>query len=204
MTIPDDAQRKIDGYLNRLRRCLRSLRDEDAREIVTELRSHILDKATVEGAVSPAAVESALAGLGPPETLAREYLTNDLLARAQATRSPWLVLRSLFRWASLSAAGFLLLVPSLAGYFVSIVFAWAAFFKPIHPQSTGLWVIPNAGDYEFSLHMGFGSTPSAGHEVLGWWIIPIGLGLGVGLFLLTLQIDLWFLGRFRRNLPMPF
>jgi hypothetical protein len=197
MTIPDDAQRKIDAYLDRLRRCLRSMREEDAHEIVEELRSHILDK--TDGSASPAAVDAALAGLGTPEDLAAEYLTNDLVSRAQATRSPWLVLRSLFRWASLSAAGFLLLIPSLVSYFVSVVFAWAAFFKPIHPEDTGLWMIPKSNDYEFSLHMGFGAPPVGGHEVLGWWIIPIGLGLGVGLFLLTLQVDLWFLSRFRRN-----
>lgn len=197
MTIPNDARRKIDAYLDRLRRSLRSLREEDAREIVEELHSHILDK--TEGAQNSTAVEAALAGLGTPEELAAEYLTNDLVSRAQATRSPWLVLRSLFRWASLSLAGFLLLIPSLVSYFVSVVFAWAAFFKPIHPEDTGLWVIPKPNDYELSLHMGFGAPPANGHEVLGWWIIPLGLGLGVGLFLLTLQIDLWFLGRLRRT-----
>lgn len=197
MTIPADAQRRMDDYLDRLRRCLRSMRDEDALEIVKELRSHILDK--TEGTANPTSVDAALGGLGTPEDLAAEYLANDLVSRAQATRSPWLVLHSLFRWASLSIAGFLLLVPSLVSYLVSVVFAWAAFFKPIHPSETGLWVIPKANDYELSLHMGFGAAPVGGHEVLGWWIIPIGLGLGVGLFLLTLQVDLWFLGRFRSN-----
>ena len=199
MTLPDDAQRKIDAYLTRLQRGLRNLREQDAQEIVAELRSHIMDKAALDGTATSAAVDAALVGLGAPEDLAAEYLTEDLVSRARVTRSPWLVLRSLFRWASLSLGGLLLLIPSLASYFVSVVLAWAAFFKPIHPQSTGLWVIPKSSDYELSLHMGFGAPPATGHEVLGWWIIPIGLGLGVGLFLLTLQTDLWFLGRFRHS-----
>lgn len=199
MTLPDGAQRKIDAYLARLQRALQNLREEDAKEIVRELRSHILDKVASEESATPAGIDGALAGLGSPEDLAAEYLTNDLVSRAQATRSPWLVLRSMFRWASLSLGGFLLLIPSLVSYFISIVFAWAAFFKPIHPESTGLWMIPRGQDFELSLHMGFAAPPAAGHELLGWWIIPIGLGLGVGLFLLTLQTDLWFLTKFRRN-----
>jgi len=203
MTIPEDSQRKIDAYLDRLRRCLHDMREEDAREIVAELRSHILDKAEVGGTVTPAGIDSALAGLGPAEALAGEYLTNDLLARAQASRSPWLVLRGLFRWASLSIAGFLILVPSLLGYILGVAFAWAAIFKPFHPQATGLWVITHGEDYDLSLHMGFGAPPTGGHEVLGWWIIPLGIGLGCAVVLLTLHIDLWFLGTFRRRRPMP-
>ena len=203
MTLPDHVQRKIDAYLFHLERCLRSLREEDAREIVQELRSHILDKVAPQGSQTPAGVDAALAGLGSPEDLAAEYLTNELVSRAQSTRSPWLVLRSMFRWASLSLGGFLLLIPSLVSYFVSVVFAWAAFFKPIHPDSTGLWMIPRGEDFELSLHMGFGAPPGIGQELLGWWIIPIGLGLGVGLFLLTLQTDLWFLTKFRRNPRRP-
>lgn len=202
MTIPDSSQRRIDAYLDRLRRCLRDMREEDAREIVAELRSHILDKAAEGGSVTPASVDSALAALGSPETLAGEYLTDDLLARAQATRSPLLVLYSLFRWASLSIAGVFILIGSAVGYLVGLCLAWAAILKPIHPQTAGLWVIPHGSDYELSLHMGFAGVPAGGHEILGWWIIPLGLVVGVGLFFVTLQLDLWSIGRFRRSRPL--
>lgn len=202
MTVSEDSQRKIDGYFDTLRKRLRGMRDEDVREIVEELRSHILDKAMVGGSVTPAAVDAALAALGSPEELAGQYLTDDLLARAQTSGSLLLILRSLFRWASLSVGGFFILIGSLVGYFAGFVLAWAAILKPLHPQTAGLWMIPQpGGDYELSLHMGFAAAPAGAHEILGWWIIPVGI-LGVGLFFATLRVDQWSLGKFRQSLSL--
>ncbi len=202
MTISEDSQRKIVAYLTTLRKRLRGLRDEDASEIVEELRSHILDRAMVGGIVTPAGVDAALDALGSPEELAGQYMTDDLLARAQTSGSLLLILRSLFRWASLSVGGFFILIGSLVGYFLGFVLAWAAILKPIHPQTAGLWLIPQpSGDYELSLHLGFATAPAGAHEVLGWWIIPIGI-LGVGLFFATLRVDQWSLGKFRQSLTL--
>ena len=36
-----------------------------------------------------------------------------------------------------------------------------------------------------SLRLGFGSAPPGGRELLGWWIVPIGLVVGCGLVMLT-------------------
>src|SRR5208282_2268991 len=116
MTMPGDTQQRIEVYLGRLRQRLRGMNDEDAREIVAELRSHITDKAAASGEVTPAAVDAALAALGSPEELASQYLTDDVLARAEVSRSPLRILKSLFHWASLSVAGFFVLVGSLLGY----------------------------------------------------------------------------------------
>lgn len=202
MTISDDSQRKIDAYLATLRKRLHGMRDEDVREIVEELRSHILDKALVEGTVASARVDSTLAALGSPEALAGQYMTDDLLARAQTSGSLLLILRSLFRWASLSVGGFFILIGSLISYSLGFVLAWAAFLKPLHPQTAGLWVIPHTGaDTEVSLHLGFASAPPGAREILGWWIIPIGI-FGVGLFFATLRVDLWSIGKFRRGLSV--
>ena len=57
------------------------------REIVQELRSHILEKDAGGN------VDSALAALGSPEELAGRYLTDSLLARAAGSRSPVLTTR---------------------------------------------------------------------------------------------------------------
>jgi hypothetical protein len=45
----DDPQQKIEAYLNRIRGRLRGLRAEERREILEELRSHLLEKAAVGG-----------------------------------------------------------------------------------------------------------------------------------------------------------
>jgi hypothetical protein len=120
-------------------------------------------------------VGETLDALGSPEQLAAEYLTDNLLARAEVSRSPAHVLGVLFRLASLSIAGFLVFVSSIAGYFLGLVLVLCALLKPIHPQTAGLWIYPTGGDdTTISLRLGFGSAPPDGRDVLGWWIVPIG------------------------------
>src|ERR1700683_1576981 len=115
MNATGDAQKKMEIYLGRLRGKLRGMNDGGAREIVEELRSHIVDRASEGGAVTTRGVDAALAALGSPEDLANEYMTDSLLARAEASRSPVRIMGSLFRWASLSVAGFLVLLGSVVG-----------------------------------------------------------------------------------------
>jgi hypothetical protein len=47
MIISADSQQEIDAYLKVLRKRLRGLSDQDSRDVVKEIRSHILDKAAV-------------------------------------------------------------------------------------------------------------------------------------------------------------
>src|ERR1700681_3104726 len=160
--IDGDAQQKIDAYLSRLRARLRGINEQDVREIVEELRSHILDKASVGGEeVTAGGVGGTLAALGSPEELASQYMTDDLLARAEVSRSPVRILKSLFRWASLSVAGFFVLLGSVLGYFFGAVFLLVAVAKLFHPRTAGLWTYPdNAGDLALSFRLGFGSAPT--------------------------------------------
>lgn len=136
MAMADEAQQKIDAYLNRIRGRLRGLRAEERREILEELRSHLLEKAAA-GGTTGAAVDAALESLGVPEQLAREYVTDELLARAEVSRSPLRILDSLFRWASLSIAGFFVLLGSITGYFLGVVFLLVGALKPFHPETAG-------------------------------------------------------------------
>jgi hypothetical protein len=199
-----DARQKMDAYLGRLRQRLRGMHREDVQEIVAELRSHILDKAAASGEVTQASVEAALAQLGSPEELASQYMTDHLLARAEVSRSPVRILESLFRWASLSVAGFLVLLGSIVGYFLGGAFILCAALKPFHPESAGLWRIPHGpDDLEFSLRLGFGNPPVGGRELLGWWIVPVGFGVGCWLVILTTRVALWCAGRYRKSRPLP-
>lgn len=206
MTVTGESQQKIEAYLGKLRGRLRGVNDTEVREIVEELRSHILDKAATgeaSGEMTPAGVDAALAALGSPEELASQYLTDNLLARAEVSRSPVQILRSLFRWASLSVAGFFVLVGSLLGYFFGAVFILVAMLKPFHPHTAGLWTFPNGGgDIEMSFRLGFGSVPVGGKDLLGWWIVPIGWMAGCGLVMLTTHIAVWFVRQYRRSLAL--
>jgi hypothetical protein len=208
MTIAGAGQKRVEAYLGTLRQRLRGIKQDEVREIVEELRSHILDGATASEApnaeITEAGIDAALAALGPPEKLADQYLTDTLLARAEVSRSPVQILSSLFRWASLSMAGFFVLLGSVLGYFFGAVFILVAALKPFHPHTAGLWLISNgADDYEFSFRLGFGSIPPGGRDLLGWWIVPIGWMAGFGLVMLTTHIALWFVRQYRKSLLLP-
>jgi hypothetical protein len=199
-TADNDANQRVETYLSRLRVRLRGINDEDVREIVEELRFHILDKAGASGEMTAAGVEAALVALGSPEELASEYLTDNLLARAEVSRSPVQILESLFRWASLSVAGFFVLLGSILGYFFGVVLVLCALLKPFHPQTAGLWVFPDgSGNPVTSFRLGFGSPPVGSRDVLGWWIVPIGLVVGSGLLMLTTRFALWCARAYRRS-----
>ena len=203
MTIPNDAQRKIETYLGELAAQLRGFNPQQVAEIVAELRSHILDKLAAGGETSAAQVDSILAALGGPEELANQYLTDNVLARAEGSRSPLRMLEGLFRWATLSFAGFSVLLGSLFGYFIGVVFILVAVFKVIHPQTAGLWLLPGgAGDSAFSFRMGFGSAP-AGRDLLGWWIVPLGLLAGCAFITLTTRFALWCVRQYRKQNALP-
>ncbi|HEV3308708.1 MAG TPA: DUF1700 domain-containing protein [Candidatus Sulfotelmatobacter sp.] len=203
MTIAGDAQQKVDAYLGRLRQLLRGMNSEDVHEIVEELRSHINEKAAISGQTTAAEVDAALSALGSPEELAIQYTTDALLARAEVSRSPARILQSLFRWASLSLAGFFVLLASIVGYFLGGSLMWCAVLKIVHPQTAGLWVFPHGDDNEFSLRLGFSSPPVSGRDVLGWWIVPVGLIVGCGLVMLTTRFALWCLRQYRKSHALP-
>jgi hypothetical protein len=207
MTLTGDSKQRIEAYLGRLRGRLRGINQEEIREIIEELRSHIMDKAGAgepSGEMTPAGVDAALAALGSPEALASQYLTDNLLARAEISRSPLPILKGLFRWASLSFAGFFVLLGSVVGYFFGVVFMLVAVAKLFHPHSAGLWTLPNeSGDLEMSFRLGFGSPPVGGKDVLGWWIVPIGWIAGGGLVMLTTSVAVWFVRQYRNARMLP-
>ncbi|MFI5102606.1 MAG: HAAS signaling domain-containing protein [Terriglobales bacterium] len=209
MTMPGDAQQRIETYLGTLRQRLRGVKDAEVREIVEELRSHIMDKLAADklaasGEGTAAGVDAALAALGSPEELASQYITDNLLARAEVSRSPLQILKSLFRWASLSVAGFFVLLGSIVGYFFGVVLMLVAVAKLFHPRTAGLWTYRDStGDLGLSFRLGFGSAPGTGNDVLGWWIVPIGWLVGCGLVMLTTHIAVWFVRQYRRSLVLP-
>jgi len=190
--------RATEAYLKRLRTGLLGVDDGEVREILEELRSHILEKAA-DGDVG-----AVLAAMGSPEELAGRYLTDSLLARAAGSRSPLRLLRSLFRWASLSLAGFFVLLGSVLGYFTGGVCILVALCKPFHPKNAGLWTYRDAaGDLGISVRLGYGNAPGVGLDLLGWWIVPVGLVVGCGLVMLTTHCALWCVSRYRKSRALP-
>jgi hypothetical protein len=200
----DEQQQKVEAYLAKLRGGLRGMNEHEVHEIIQELRAHIADKTAVGGVATTSTVATTLDALGSPEALANQYLAVALLSRAEINRSPVRVMQGLFRWASLSIAGLLVMAASIVGYVLGGALMLSALLKLIHPRAAGLWAYPTStGDLELSLRMGFGGPPIGARDVLGWWILPVGLLTGCGLVALTTRFALWCARRYRQSRVLP-
>jgi HAAS domain-containing protein len=192
---------KIDAYLKQVRAGLRRLSDAEVADIVNELRAHIVERTGAAGAANEVAVDSVLHSLGRPQQIAALYVAEGLASRAESSRSPWMILRSVFYWSTVSIKGFAVFLVCLIGYMFGLAFFLAALMKPFHPQGVGLWISNNPDSY--SLHVGgFSGPPGDQRELLGWWMIPIGCSLGGGTILITTHFALWALRRLRTSRPL--
>jgi hypothetical protein len=186
----------LEMYLRTVRDHLQSLSPEDSSEILRELRSHVLDR--VKGDLSNATVSATLTRLGDPREIARINLRMRVAAVAVAHPTPLAVARTLSRLAAIGGKGFLIFILSLTGYAFAGCWVLTALAKPFAPDRVGLWLLPDpTGD--LSLSLGRLGAGAAGHDILGWWIIPIGLMVGAICAFLTYRIDL----RFIRELARP-
>lgn len=190
----------IDAYLLRVKEKLWGVPSAQVSQILAELRSHILDSVgTPIVAASPKAVEDTIERLGPPEALA-EIWTENLMTQAETSRSPWLAMRTLFRLAIKSARAFGACLVSLTGYLVAIGFFVCAVAKPFYPDRDGLWW--DARSHTL-VGLGFIWPGPPDQELLGWWIIPIGLFIFVFLFFSTTRFARWNIGRIKRSHKAP-
>jgi uncharacterized membrane protein len=187
---PEKLQQKVDAYLMELRRCLGELPAEEVNDILREIRSHILEKAEANGGLSEERLVGILKALGRPEDIAPLYQADSIMARARASFSPAVVLRGMLRWAMISARGFVIFLAGLIGYGLGVGFVLAGIGKIFAPAEVGAWLSPGG----FSI--GTNSNPAA-REVMGFWLIPVGLTLGSLLIVGTTRLLRWSL-RFAR------
>jgi hypothetical protein len=191
MTLSDTSQKAIDDYLAALRRQLRDLMEEDMNDIVEEIRAHILDKTTA--GADPAQVAQTLAALGAPRDLAARYCTEEMMRRAEAHRSGTQKARIAGRWTFAIVAGLVALVVSAVGYSLGGFLIIIGFAKLMWPKGTGLWEAnyPD-GTWGLGISGGSGNAPPANsHDLLGWWIYPIGFILGPAIIYWTYRLGRW-------------
>jgi uncharacterized membrane protein len=181
----DAAMAHLDTYLAQVRRHLKGLSEAETREVLLELRAHVLDR--VEGNITPKSVEAAITALGAPRDVGLANVTERVAAVMEKNRGFFGVLAAVVRLASLSVAGFVVFMVSLFGYSISAGLLLVAVMKPIAPANTGMWV--GNGSYSLGVMDRAGEHAGA-HEVMGWWIIPFGLIAGLAIGYLT-----WVFGR---------
>lgn len=191
----DAGAAHLDCYLDQVRRYLKALPKSETDEIIAELRAHVLDK--VAGALTPSQVEAAIAALGSPRDVARANLTERVGAEVEEDRSPLTVLRGVARLMGLSLYGAFAGLVSFAGYGLAAAFLATAAVKPFWRDHAGLWRVPDGKDsYAFSLGV---TTAPNGQELLGWWIVPIGMVAGLILGWLTWRFGIFSVRLMRRS-----
>ena len=172
MTVSDT---RVEHYLEGLESALKGAPVVEKLDMLNEIRAHILD--AVEGGAD---VERVLAGLGTPRELVERYRMEGMLRQASQTFSPWVLLRTAWRWAFTGVKGFLVFMVALVGYTSSFVMGLAVILRPFN-HNIGLWVGPRT----FSI--GTQNDPAA-HEVLGAAFTPV---IAVAAFLIAVATTQW-------------
>ncbi len=194
MTPDMETADTIDRYLLRFRLALTGARDKE--ELVSEIRSHIVERLEDHSRPMDEVVEHTLLGLGAPEVLATRYRTEGLLDRASATMSPVLLLRATMRWAMTGVRGFFAFWLLFVGYFTAAAFYVCAILKPFMPNRVGLFW----GPYEYGFGVRTGNEPPS-VELLGMWFPPIALALGCLCIIGTTKFVRWIISKRRCTNP---
>lgn len=156
---------RVEAYLSRLEQLLGDMTPDEKEDTLCEIRAHILDSAA-GAADHAAAVDRVLRLLGTPEELAARYGTERMLTRASRSFSPWLLLRTCWRWAMLGVKGTLAFMFAMFGYGTALALTVSVFLKPLMP-GVGLWLGP------YTLQVGTPNHPELERELLGRWFVPV-------------------------------
>ena len=197
MSHPERLQGRIDAYLLQLRRSLGELPPEEVAEILREIRSHILERAEASGELTEERLVEILKALGRPEEIAPLYQVDSIVAKARSSFSPRVVMRGIHRWSMVSTWGLALFVLGVAAYATGFALVLAGLGKIIAPSRYGAWVGPHT-----IFDIGVNNDPTV-RDVLGWWLIPVGLVGGAVLIAATTHLLRWCLRFARIRRPTP-
>ena len=216
---PDDVTNAVDEYCNRLWKALHKLPGSERDEIVREVRGHILERLDAGPKVTEQVLTEILRAVGDPKELASEYKGYAVLRQATHSRSPWVLLRAMLRWAATSVVGVMAFLATVIGYGCGTVFFLSAFLKPMFPSRIGLWLAPQhtlcfgywngqlSGTVLYGISVRppafvlgtLGPTDGPVRELLGAWLSPVGVLCGVLCFLGTSLVARWLIKRFSQN-----
>lgn len=193
MTTAVGRETRIDSYLARVRTALRGVPEGDIEDILRELRSHAVELSGRDGQ----GMEEALRSLGDPVELAKTYQAENRMVRAECSRSPLVILEGLRHTTRTRLGRVAATALYLLGY-INLFILWAAAAeKLITPSRGGLWYVP--GDSWSLTLVIFDYPPPGARELLGWWLVPIGLLAGWGVKVLTDRLAQWWIARYRRS-----
>ena len=158
----DSIAQTIDRYLETLRKNCAKVSPTEADEFVAEIRSHIMDRMSVEDNPTSETVDAILQRVGEPKQLAARLVAQAEIRRAARSMSPWTILRGILRFAMKSVAGAVSFVITAAVYGCAAVCALVIVLKPVLPHRIGLWLGP-----AHTLTLGYWDGKIANSELYG-------------------------------------
>jgi uncharacterized membrane protein len=169
-----------DQYDQRLQHILRRTDKEEKKELLLEIKSHLLESFKQDPAESEEEkLLNAIDRLGEPEIFLRPLIADRYMTRASRTLSPKDVARglyfSLFTGFKKAVISFLLGL----GYILAFIFAVMAVFKPFFPNHVGVLLF---NDGSLTAGMAFNSS-GVKTDYLGYWVIPISAALAVLIYI---------------------
>lgn len=170
----------IQDYLVNLERYLSRLNNIEAEEVLREIESHIydsLEQAEANGETID--VSAMLDRFGSARQLAEQYTDHVL----QGTPPPegFSAIRTVQKGVSKGVYW----GTAIFGYSVSITLLIIAVAKLFMPDLVGVWSASNGNSVVVGITE---RAQQQGSELLGFWIVPIGIILGILLMLLTNNI----------------
>ncbi|UCE22747.1 MAG: hypothetical protein JSV46_11220 [Candidatus Aminicenantes bacterium] len=169
-----------DQYDQRLQHILRRTDKEEKKELLLEIKSHLLESFKQDPAESEEEkLLNAIDRLGEPEIFLRPLIADRYMTRASRTLSPKDVARglyfSLFTGFKKAVISFLLGL----GYILAFIFAVMAVLKPFLPNNVGVLLF---NDGSITAGMAFNSS-GVKTDYFGYWIIPISAALAVLIYI---------------------
>lgn len=176
------ARRLWENYVERIESMLAPLHPAARREIVQELKVHLLDSIRHDEAQAEAErVLNATERLGRPEDFLEPIVTDRIIEEGAATYNPLWIVKGLGRTLTRGVKNTILGLFFGIGYLLAAVTASLAVLKPFFPSHVGLFRGTGEGAYRWAF--GYIDQTEGMTELLGNWIIPISLALAVLLYL---------------------
>ena len=170
-----NATRIWRDYFERVGRNIRGLKVDQRKELLMELQGHLYE--SYENGSADNEVENllnAIESLGAPEDYLKPMITRELIEHGNRSFSPIAIIKGLYfnLFENLRTAAISITLG--VGYLVATVFTVLAILKLFYPRQVGYFV---GADGEIAF--GFMIDPAGMREILGYWIVPLGLGAAI-------------------------
>lgn len=177
-------------YLQRVERLAKGLTTDQRHELMMEIQDHLFESfQQQEGKIEAEKLLNAIDDMGDPEVFVKPLIADHFLDSAKSSFNPKTIFKGLYYYVFGGAKYFLVSILYIIGYLCAFLVTMMALLKPFFPHHIGLFLHENGWISFGLLFEGFANfgivmdkTPIR-LELLGYWIIPIGIVFATLLYL---------------------